>query len=619
MSCEIEKANKPVQGTNEVVSKNEEQKWYQTVPAKLNSPVTFWIFFFVALFFYLQKQLSYHFYYIEQEQLFLWSSIYWKSVIMESAGLSRLLTEFCVQFFIRPYYGALIMSAWFTFTGMLTAGIIRRIAPTANLFLLSLLQIALLIIIHFDTNYHYQGTMAYMMMLSVMYGYFSIRQEMIRTIYAVFFGVLLFWWAGGVACLFVVCVFLRELINSFSRSYIFILPLLAVGVFVYYSVYTSYIGDFHYALLPDFYYTSRLRPEVAIYFPWIYMPLLLLIAQLLHHRKNVRGGRKLAEMIFYSLLIAAVYWFGMGKFVNRSSDFYKELDYYMRTEQWDNIINRCSGKIDNYLYKCCLNAALAEKGELADRMFSFDQKGIQSIYMSWNRVPHIAVLLSDVYFSMGQIAMAQKMAFEANESISLSGGPRMLKKLVQTNLIYGAYQVAEKYLDLLEQTKYYRKWAHEHRHFLWNDEAIAHDSLLSIKRKCVPGTDLLSEVQGLNNDLEIIARQNPAHIASIQYAGACYLLIKEILFFEKFIARNYRTEVLPFLPESWQEAIVILSEQDPSYLEKYDISESVIQRYNAFKRQVLTNRNNSASLPGLLKKGFGNTYWYYYMFIKIDE
>jgi len=607
---------KSAQSDYEAVFRNDARKWYQTVWIKLNKPVTFWLCVFLALFFYLQKQLAFHFYYIEQEQLYLWSRAYWTSVIIEPAGFVRLLTEFCVQFFIKPYCGALIMSALFTFIGTLTAGIIKRMAPTANLFLLSLLSIVLLLYVHFDTNYMYSGTMAYMLMLLIMYGYFYIPHVTIRVIYVTVFGILLFWGVGAVAFLFVVFIFLWELINRFTRAYGFILPLLVVSGLAFWSVYSSYIGDYRFILLPDGYFANRLRPVTAIYFPWIYMLLLLPVCRLLCNRKVVHGGRKFVEMTIQLILIVTAFWFGMGKWANRNSDFYKELDYYMRNEQWDNIIERCGGETKNYLYKCCLNVALAEKSELAERMFSFDQRGVQSIYVPWNRVSHISVLLSDIYFSMGHIAMAQRMAFEANESIAVANGPRMLKRLVQTNLLYGAYPVAEKYLDLLGQTKYYREWAHEHRRFLWNDEAIANDDLLNTKRKCILKTNVLSENSGLPDDLERIAKQNPVHQATLHYAGAFYLLAKDIFLFKDLAEKFYATDVLPELPKSYQEAVILLSEDDPLYWEQFAISESVIQRFTELKRQILANQGNSAALPALLKRSFGDTYWYYYMFIK---
>ena len=601
-----------IHGDYETAFRENEQKWYRVFLTKLNTPATFWLCVFVFLFFYLQKQSAFHFYYIEQEQLFLWTSTYFISQVMEPAGLIRILTEFCIQYFIQPYYGALIMSALYTIIGMLTAGIIRRIAPKANLFILSLLPIVFLLYVHFDVNYYYRGTMAYLLMLLVLYGYFFIVRVAIRWIYVTIFGALLFWWAGAVAFLCVVCVFMWELFNRFSRAYGFIVPLLLVIGLAFGAIYSSLIGDYRLLFLPDGYFTYQLRPSMAIYFSWIFLHILLFLCRLLRNRQYVKGIRKYLETFFQLLLVVIAFQFGMDKIANRNS-FYKELDYYMRTKQWDKIIEQCSGDINNYMYKCCLNVALAEKGELADRMFSFDQQGVQSIYLAWNWVPHIAVLLSDIYFSMGHLAMAQRMAFEANESMPNAGGSRMLKRLVQTNLIYGSYPVAEKYIDLLEQTKYYKEWARDHRRFLWNDEAIENDSLLGMKRRCILVSNQLTDRQGLHLDLESIARQNPTHQASIQYAGAIYLLSKDRSLIQEFLEKYYGSNVLPTLPKSFQEAVVIIWEKDPSYWDYYAISESVIQRFEELRRQVQVNRNNAA-LPDLLKKNFGDTYWYYYMY-----
>jgi len=592
-----------------------EERWRRMLFTNPGVSILFWLCVFGLLFFYQQKQQAFHFYYIEQDQLFLWNFTYFISCLMEPAGLARWLTEFCVQYFIQPYYGALIVSAWFTFIGIFTAAIIKRIAPASNIFLLSLLPIILLLYVHPDANYYYKGTVAYMLMLPALYGFFSIKREVIRIVYATVFGILLFWFAGAVAFLFAVCVLIWELLNRFSHAYRFIIPALFVAGLARWSVHAALAGEYRFLLLPDGYFNYHLHAGIVIYFSWFFLPLLLILCRFLRRRKPVGSVRKYIELSLQLLLVLIVLRLSTSKYVSHDAGFYEELDYYMRTEQWDKLINRCEGKeIKNYLYLCCLNVALAEKGALADRMFSFNQRGVQGIYVPWNQTSQLSVLLSDVYFSMGHIALAQRMAFEGNESAPNSLGPRTLKRLVQTNIIYGFYPVAEKYLDLLEQTKYYRKWAHEHRRFLWNDIAVEKDSLLGMKRKCIPAENLLSEVKGLYVDLECIAKQNPAHRASIQYAGALYLLSKDVLTFKEFVEKYYGTDVLPVLPKSFQEAVIILSEQDPSYMERYDIPLSVLQRFANFKKQVLNYKGNTSALPGLLKNGYGDTYWYYYLF-----
>ena len=76
--------------------------------------------------------------------------------------------------------------------------------------------------------------------------------------------------------------------------------------------------------------------------------------------------------------------------------------------------------------------------------------------VAWNKSTTISALLSDVYFTMGNVAAAQEMAFESNIGALCDGNPRMTQRLVQTNLIYGAYPVAEKYIAVLENTSIIR-------------------------------------------------------------------------------------------------------------------------------------------------------------------
>lgn len=73
------------------------------------------------------------FYYIEQSQLFLFSEAYIRNKLLLPGGFSMLVAEFLVQFFIRPYVGALVTAVLLTGVGVCTAGIVKRIAPVSGL------------------------------------------------------------------------------------------------------------------------------------------------------------------------------------------------------------------------------------------------------------------------------------------------------------------------------------------------------------------------------------------------------------------------------------------------------------------------------------------------------
>lgn len=114
--------------------------------------------------------------------------------------------------------------------------------------------------------------------------------------------------------------------------------------------------------------------------------------------------------------------------------------------------------------------------------------------------------------------------------------------------------------------------------------------------------------------MRMIAEANPENKAAIEYLGAFLLLAKNMEGFKGLVETYYGTEVLPVLPKSFQEAVITLSEAEPDYWKRFDISPSVMQRFAEYKKQVLANRNNKSALPGLLRRAYGDTYWFYFMF-----
>jgi len=71
-----------------------------------------------------------------------------------------------------------------------------------------------------------------------------------------------------------------------------------------------------------------------------------------------------------------------------------------------------------------------------------------------------AFIMSEVYLNLGLVAMSQRCAFEAMESIDdLNKSPRALQRLAVTALVCRQSELARKYLLLLSKTLFYRQWA----------------------------------------------------------------------------------------------------------------------------------------------------------------
>ena len=577
--------------------------------------VAFWLIVFGALFAFLQMCFEYHFYYIEQSQLFLFSEAYIRNKLLLPGGFSMLVAEFLVQFFIRPYVGALVTAALLTGVGVCTAGIVKRIAPVSGLFILYVLPILALLFMHFDFNYRVQGTVCYLMMMALLCGYMRIRNDLFRLVAGCVLVPVLFWLAGSITVLFAGMVCLFEGLRKTPKWYISLIGVAEVLLLGVGTVYFSLMGEYRWVFGPVLYYHYTLHPKEIIYYSWICLPLVFLIAFFVRNKNSLSGKKLFAGIscIAQLAMIAAVLWWGMPKYSDAKTLKLKKLDYFARTEQWDKTIEECKGKLTNFLYMCHLNMALANKGELSDKMFNFDQRGPQGLLVQWNKSENISCMLSDIYFTMGATASSQEMAFEGYVSAMEDGNPRMLKRLVQTNLIYGTYPVAEKYISILEKTYAYRDWAQSQRKYLYNDEVVESDPILGTRRRMLPDRNSLAMIKGLAGDLALFLEKGPANSAALQYLGAMYLLAKDLEGFKALVEKYYGTEFLPVLPVHFQEAVIVMSEKEPDYWKRFNVSETIVARFTDYKKQVLANRNNSA-IAGLLNRSYGNTYWFYFMF-----
>lgn len=577
--------------------------------------VAFWLIVFGALFAFLQTSFQYHFYYIEQSQLFLFSEAYIGNKLVLPGGFSMLVAEFLVQFFIRPYIGPLVTAALLTGVGICTAGIVKRIAPASGLFILYVLPVLALLFMHFDFNYRVQGTVCYLMMTALLYGYMRIRNDLFRLVAGCVLVPVLFWLAGSIAVLFAGMVCLFEGLQKTPKWYISLIGVAEVLLLGIGTVYFSLMGEYRWVFGPDLYYHYTLHPKEIIYYSWICLPLVFLVAFFLRNRKGLSGKKLFAGIscVAQLAMIGIVLWWGIPKYSDAKTLRLKKLDYFARTGQWDKTIEECKGKLTNFLYMCHLNMALANKGELSDKMFNFDQRGPQGLIVQWNKSENISCMLSDIYFTMGATASSQEMAFEGYVSAMEDGNPRMLRRLVQTNLIYGTYPIAEKYISILEKTYAYRDWAESQRKYLYNDQAVESDPVLGTRRRMLPDRNSLAMIDGLTGDLELFLEKGPANSAALQYLGAMYLLAKDLEGFKALMEKYYGTEFLPALPVHFQEAVIVMSEKEPDYWKRFNISEAIVARFADYKKQVLANRNNSA-LAGLLNRSYGNTYWFYFMF-----
>lgn len=578
-------------------------------------PIVIWSIIGITVYLMLQHYFEFHFYYVEQLQLFLYNKAFLSDIFFSFGGLSEIIDKWLLQFYIYPKIGALITTIFLLSVAILMNRIAKKINKNVSFILLPLLSAIFIFFIHLNHNYYVAGTIAFIFVLVDFLIYLNIVQPIAKIIIAPLFTVLLFWCAGSVAFLFAIMIVLWQLLTD--RKYILysLIPLLLVIILAYVSVDFAWIGDYKQIFLPTLYFQSKLIPPLIIYFPWGLLLLLVLFSFALRDQKILK---KFQYLVFTGQLIiaCATIYYLLPVYGQFSSAQYKKLDYYARMGRWDDIIEESKKPINNLLHAYYLNIALMETNQLGKQFLQFDQKGIRGLVPIWDKRFPSLIILNELNFTLGDIAASQYFAFESNITISKSGSPRFYKRLVQTNLISGDYPVAEKYIKLLEQTHYYKKWATEQRRFLYNDKAVEEDPLLGKKRRGRPSENYLLLSTDLIYRMQLLAKSDPTNTAVIEYLASMFLFEKQISLFIEHIDKYYNTEEsLLGLPDKFQEAIIIFYENNPDAWERYKINPLIVNKYRNYKRMLLENRN-SHSLAEILYRNFGNTYWNYYLFYK---
>lgn len=283
-----------------------------------------------------------------------------------------------------------------------------------------------------------------------------------------------------------------------------------------------------------------------------------------------------------------------------------ELDRFIGNEDWDGILTAYkdadSLRTIDIAYA---NIALATKGQLADKAFNYIQVGPEGLFPDWQLTSTEGKILAYILYEAGHVSLAQKMAFETDVNCAPAHDGNMLKMLVKTNLIYGNWVVAEKYICFLEREGGRNaEWASEQRKFLGNPDAVADDPEYGPRRKCMPEEGFVTFRRGYDADLKDIIKANPTYRNAVDILGVYYLLCLDFENFKAFVDGNIGTEALPSLPRSFAEAACMLSEQYQGYWKSVGVPKEIYREYVDFKNRMAA---------GLSPDKYRGTFWVYVM------
>lgn len=282
-----------------------------------------------------------------------------------------------------------------------------------------------------------------------------------------------------------------------------------------------------------------------------------------------------------------------------------DYDYLVRINDWDGII-RMSDEHDPDMPMTvsATNLALGMTGELDSRAFQYYQRGAEGLIPPFIRETLSSWTTGEIFFQLGMINSAQRFCFEGMEAIpSYRKSSRAIKRLAETAIIRGEYTIARKYLHILENTLFYRKWARRNLELIKDPGAVdTHPLYGSLRSRMIREDYLFSEGE-LDKTVGQLFVRNPGNDLARQYLVVYPLLQRDLDKFRQYmgVVAESRPQHNPLLA---QQALAFMAMKSGQPMPAGMVPPAVEESLRAFAR-AWTSKD-----PSLIEPHKRSLYYY---------
>ena len=441
--------------------------------------------FCVAVVLFFGMAYPHHLHYQEQFQLFLFDSNYVWDIVKQPGGVADLLGRFCTQFFLYAWVGAVIIGILLSAIQLL----VSRFVGGGWFYGLSYVPSFLLWLFLLDEHALLGGVWAVLLTFLAVWGLCKLPKGLGRYIAVIVVFPILYWMVG------------------------------------------TYWNGSHYYRYPKVFPT-------LLYVAWLLalaIPLLVYVC-----RKWLKDSKGLVIPLCSFALVAVVMGAVVWKNANFKAEKVMQYDFMASHQQWNRIIETANKeKPNNQIGVTVQNLALAMRGVLLDQMQNYNQNGIAGLLPDVQSDATSPMPTAEAFYQLGMINVAQRTVFEAQEAIlDFQKSGRCYKRLAQTNLINGNYEVARKYLMALQKTLFYSDWANETLSLLGDEVAIAKHPEYGRLRKWAYKDNFFFSDHVTPEMLESLYSGCTDNSMAYQYLIAYYMLTGDRERYNNFISKN---------------------------------------------------------------------------------
>ncbi|MCR5077666.1 MAG: DUF6057 family protein [Prevotella sp.] len=246
------------------------------------------------------------------------------------------------------------------------------------------------------------------------------------------------------------------------------------------------------------------------------------------------------------------------------------------------------------------NLASARQHQLADNLLKIQPTDLGVFTRIGPDTPLLTInSIHELYYLLGDMTFTERAAMMANVFSPNNRNVRMMKRLAESNLISGDRQAAMKYLRILCKTMCYHSWA---THHLPGKETPAVRRELDYKRQFINRQNSIRTTDNARTIITELLNSNPGNEAALHYLLCSDLLLKDMDNFWKDYDRFCLSQGNPRQEKLYQEAIMVYlagKKASENQWKRYITRPDLLERFNQYNQQ----RGSQA---------FKDTYWYYF-------
>ena len=447
------------------------------------------------------QALNYH----EQNQLFLYTWDYFRERMALPGGFADWLSEFLVQFFYFRWSGALVLAI---LAVLLQRSVWRAAAcvdrkGSRSLYALSFLP-SLLMLVHMG-NMEVLVSYPVALVLSV-----SLCPVFARAGWHRLWLIPLVWWLAGpvviVPVLFSVLLG-RKPADGAVLAYTAVVFLAGARLLAAQYPMRDALFGLNYTRLRE------MLPALQVIIPFATLGCIFGCGMSFKHLRTAATDWALFAVM------ALVTAFGVRIAYDRDAYEVLAYDSLIRHERYQEVVRRAERyQPRTPISACSVNFSLFMNGQLSSRLTEFYQCGTEGLVLPSVRDNVSDLTSAELLWMMGMPNITLQYYFDSMESIEngrLSG--RFLSRMADCNLVNGWYGPAEKYLDILSHSLFYRRSALRRKGMVRNEDALNADPVYAYVRSVRFRDDFITGYDRLDLMMAVLYNQNGNNFMAAEY------------------------------------------------------------------------------------------------------